>query len=182
VLAVAQTHDRAVLQPGGDFQLGRQSGAVDHEGVIPGGLEGRGQAAEDACPGMVHGAHLAMDDLVAANAEEGDARRGGGPGQGQADPGGGGVAGAGGEDDHLRLHRDHVLDLQGIVPLDDDIRAKLAQVVDEVPGEAVVVVDQEEHRVTFGPVPAGYRRCGGRCKPRHHRICPRWTNHSTHYE
>jgi hypothetical protein len=110
---------------------------------------------------MVHGAHLAVNDLVAADdlaaeslanrlvaeadAEKGDAGAGSGLGQGQADPGGGGVAGAGGKDDHLGCHRDHVLHLQGIVAFDDDIGPKLAQVVDEVPGEAVVVVDQEKH-------------------------------------
>jgi hypothetical protein len=64
---VAQAHDRAVFQPGGDLKVGGQGGAVDDEGVVARGLEGRGQAAEDALPGVVHGAHLAVDDLVAAD-------------------------------------------------------------------------------------------------------------------
>jgi hypothetical protein len=103
--------------------------------------------------------------VAQADAEERDAGTGGGLRQRQADPGSCGVARAGGKDDHLRLHRDDILDLKGIVPLDDHVGPKLAQVMDEVVGKAVVVVDQEEHGVTIKPVPAVYRRCRGRCKP-----------------
>jgi hypothetical protein len=101
-MLVAQAHDRAVFQPGGDFQQSGRRGAVDDERVIAGRLEGRGQAAEHALTGMVHGAHLAVHDLVAAHdlaaerladglvaeadAKKRDAGLGGGLGQRQADP------------------------------------------------------------------------------------------------
>ncbi len=48
----------------------RQSGrrvAVDDQRMIARGLEGRGQAREDALAGVMHRAHLAMHDLVAAH-------------------------------------------------------------------------------------------------------------------
>jgi hypothetical protein len=140
--AVTQTHDRAVLQPGGHLKLGRQGVAFHHQAVIAGRLEGRGQSAEHSFPGMVHRPHLAMHDLVAADhlaaerltdglvaqadAQKRDAGTGGSFRQRQANPGGGGVAGAGGKDDHLGLHRDDILDLKGIVPLDDHVGPKLA--------------------------------------------------------
>jgi hypothetical protein len=67
VRAVAQAHDRAVLQPGGDFQAGGQRGAFDDQRMIARGLEGRGQAAEHALSLVVHGAHLAVHDLAGAH-------------------------------------------------------------------------------------------------------------------
>ena len=42
--------------------------------------------------------------------------------------------------------RERVLDAEGVVPVDHRIGAQLAGVLDQVVGEAVVVVEDEEHR------------------------------------
>ena len=39
VVLVAEAHDRAVVQPGGDFQLCRKGGAVDDERMVAGRRE-----------------------------------------------------------------------------------------------------------------------------------------------
>ena len=54
-------------------------------------------------------------------------------------------AGAGRQHDRLGLAREHVVDRDLVVAMHDDVRPQLAQVVDEVEGEAVVVVDQQDH-------------------------------------
>lgn len=62
--AMAQAHDGAILQPGGDLEAIGQAFALDHQRVIASGEEGRGQAAEHAFAFVIHLAHLAMHDLV----------------------------------------------------------------------------------------------------------------------
>jgi len=44
-----------------------------------------------------------------------------------------------------RLQGQHVGDAERVVPIDDGLRAQLAKVLDEVVGEGVVVVEDEEH-------------------------------------
>src|SRR5450830_1042023 len=54
-------------------------------------------------------------------------------------------AGAGREHNGVRLRRHHVGDRNLVVAMHDDVRPQPAQVMDQVEGEAVVVVDQYYH-------------------------------------
>ena len=47
--------------------------------------------------------------------------------------------------------------VERVVAMDMHVRAELAQVLDEVVGEAVVVVDHQEHRAPFASYAAGRR-------------------------
>lgn len=66
-IAVLQPHDRSILKPGGDFKTGGQTGTLDDQRMIARRLKGRWQAMEEAAALMMHGTHLAMDDLLAAH-------------------------------------------------------------------------------------------------------------------
>ena len=57
-------------------------------------------------------------------------------------------AGAGRQHDRVGLRRQHVGDRDLVVAMHDDIRPQPAQVMDEVEGEAVVIVDQDDHVAT----------------------------------
>ena len=156
-LFVLQPHDGAVLEMRCDLQTVRQALAFDHQRMIAGGSKGRGQPLEQTLVGVVHLAHLAMHDLVAAhhlaaegltdglmpkaNAQQGRAGFSGGLGQGKANAGLIGVARARAQQDAGRLHRHGLLHIQRIVSPDLDLGAEFAQIMHEVVGEGVVVVD-----------------------------------------
>ena len=83
------------------------------------------------------------DRLVAeADAEDRDFRAGA-LDQRQADAGLVGRAGAGREHDGLGVHGHHLVDGDLVVAAHGELRPQLADVVDEVVGEAVVVIDDE---------------------------------------
>ena len=63
----------------------------------------------------------------------------------EADAGAIGIAGAGRQDDALRLHGHHIGGRKLIVAANLEARAQLAQPVVEVIGEAVIVIDQNKH-------------------------------------
>ena len=63
-----------------------------------------------------------------------------------ADAGFGGGAGAGGDADALGGEAGDFLDGDFVVALHEGIGAEFAEVLDEVVGKGVVVVDDEEHR------------------------------------
>ena len=54
-------------------------------------------------------------------------------------------AGAGREHDRVRIGGDHVARGHLVVAMHGDLRPQLAEIVDEVEGEAVVIVDQDNH-------------------------------------
>ena len=54
-------------------------------------------------------------------------------------------AGAGREHDRFRIGRDHGADGHLVVAMHDDVRPQPAQIMDQVEGEAVVIVDQNDH-------------------------------------
>ncbi len=54
-------------------------------------------------------------------------------------------AGAGRQHDCLGLGGQHLIDADLVVAMHGDVGSKPAQIVDEVEGEAVVVVDQHDH-------------------------------------
>ena len=92
-------------------------------------------------------ARVPADRLLAeADAEERRLRLGGGVDQLEADAGLVGVAGTGREHDALRMLRHGLADADLVVAPDFHLGAELAQEVEEVVGEAVVVIDQEVHR------------------------------------
>ena len=144
---------------------------------------------------MMHDAHLAVDDLMAAHdiaakgltdglmAQTDPQQRGPGFGrrrrQGKTDAGLRRIAGAGGQHDSLGLQRHRGLHIQGIIAAHDNIRPQFAQIMHEVVGKAVVVIDEKQHTLPrdgcFGVIPGrgraihGTRRDGAsrqRCHPR----------------
>ena len=107
-----------------------------------------GRADDGAAEGLANG-------LVAeADAEQRHPGRGGGADQRQADAGLVRRAGAGREQDGLRLHRQGLLARQRVVAPDFNLHSKVAQEVVEIEGKTVVVVDQQDHglRVSSGTV------------------------------
>src|SRR5579859_1458896 len=56
-----------------------------------------------------------------------------------------GGAGAGGDQEGLRTTRHRLADTDGVVANHLDGGTQLLEVMDEVPGEAVVIVDDEDH-------------------------------------
>ncbi len=62
-LAVAQAHHQAVVGLGGDLEHVGHRCPVDHQRVVPGGLERLGQPGEHAGPAVVDERGLAVHDL-----------------------------------------------------------------------------------------------------------------------
>src|ERR1700733_3956073 len=159
--AVADGH-RDAVSARRDRQFRRQRGLVDDERVVAGRLEGVRQARQDAVAVVRHRVRLAVhrawrldhpgaergaDRLVTqADAEQRDASLRAGGHRGHADPRLGWGTGSR-RDHHARrpggddLGRRHL-----VVPDDLDARPRGAQEVSEVPGEGVVVVDEDHER------------------------------------
>src|SRR2546428_1626154 len=153
---VAETHHSAVVGPRGHHEIVRQRGPLHDEGVIPRRLERVGDAGHDARVVVANPRRLTVCGLVAydlraerlaqalvteANAEDGDF-----PGQllyrliGDA-----GIvrrAGTGRDDDAVVAGE--LLDSDRVVSEHVRLHAELAQVLDEVVCERVVVVDDRE--------------------------------------
>ena len=156
VVAVAQAHDQPVAGPGGDLQAGRQRLALHHQGVVAGRGERPGQTLEHAGPVVVDLAHLAVHHLGGAHhpptirladglVAEADAEQWGGRAKpldhGERDARLVGVAGPRGDHHRSRLHRRQRLGAQRVVAVDGGGGAELAEVLHQVVGEGVVVVD-----------------------------------------
>src|SRR6185437_9991172 len=143
--------------------------------MVAGRGEGVRQSGEDAAAVMADLAHLAVhrhggaDHLAAegladrlmteADAEQRD--RAGAAHEIEADAGMVGIARARRDDDALRLQRQRRLDGEGVVPLHQHLGAELAQIVPEVVSEAVVIIDQQEHRGVISGSRAGAKARGG---------------------
>src|SRR5450631_651820 len=154
-----ETHHQAIAGFGVDGELARHTGAFDHERMIARGVERPVDAAEDAGAGVLDLEHFAVrrrraHDFAAerlpdrlmpeADAEDRDRGRGLGD-QIEANAGFVRRAGAGREHDGFRFGGDHVGGRNLVVAMDDDVRPQPAQVMEQVEGEAVVVVDQNDH-------------------------------------
>src|SRR2546426_5759575 len=155
-LAVAQAHDEPVGRSGGNFETGRETGPLDDERVIARGGEGVWQPGENRLAVVRNQAGLAVFDLRRANnlpserlpdglVAEADAQQGHAPRKLfddlQANSSLGGGLRAGRYDDALRPQP---LDLFGIglvVAPHLDLGAQLTQILDQVVGERVVVVN-----------------------------------------
>ena len=152
-------HD--IVQPGAQLQLRRQIGVGDERVVAPGEERAR-QAGVDRPAivgdlGVLAVDRLALDDAPAerldhrlvpeADPEHGRARIGEGADRLDRDPRLGGRAGTGRDDEAVRTTLQQLWHRRLVVAHDLDLRPQLAQVLDEVVGEGVVVVDdQDAHR------------------------------------
>src|SRR6266516_3455244 len=157
---VRNAHDEMIVGFRRQCQLVRYAGAVDHERMVARGLERRVDAAEHAAAPMPDLGELAVDGdrrahdpsaerlpdrLVAeTHAENRNARRGL-VDEIEADARLIGSARAGREHDRVRIGREHVGARELIVAMHHDLRAQSAEIMDEVEGEAVVIVDQYDH-------------------------------------
>ena len=156
-LAMLKPHNRAILKLCGDFKAIRKAFALNNQRMIPGGVKWCRQTCKNAFAVVMHLAHLAMHDLMtpghsaAKSLADGlmpqaDAhqRRFGfrcGLNQRQADTRLIWCSGAGRQENPRRLHRHGFLGIDRIVAPDLNIRPQFAQIMDEVVGETVIVID-----------------------------------------
>jgi len=160
---VAEAHDGAgsvfVCGPGADFKFFRQIVLLDDKRVIASGRHGRGQAAEDGfaivtdCAGFaVHqarGAHHlsakgSTDGLVSeADAENRNLAREV-ANEIDADSGLLRRAWTGRNDNAVRLHYLNVGDCNLIVPANLNLGAEFPEILNEVVGKRIVIVENED--------------------------------------
>jgi hypothetical protein len=164
---VPQPHDVSVIQAaaGDDEGVGNRV-FKDSQRMVSGHLERRfhplikplavvldhaGFAVHDAAAAADRGSGNQTDGLMAkADSENGGAGQGAISFHGcledfEADSRFLGGAGSGAENDALRGHGLNLFHRDRIVSVDDHVGSQLAQVLNEVEGEAVVVVDDEDH-------------------------------------
>src|SRR4051812_34363245 len=160
-LAVADAHDRlAVVRRA--LEAGRQVG-IDDQRVVAAGQERRVDAAEDRPPVVLDLRALAVDGIpeddsaaerlrerlvTEANPQPRHARLGERADRLHRDPRLVGRARPGRDDDAVGLARAHPVDGLHVVANHIDLRPQLAQVLNEVVGERVVVVDQQDCRLS----------------------------------
>ena len=145
---------------GGDRKRAGKRCAIDHQRVIARRPEWPVDAAKHALALVRHlgelavhrhrrAHHVAAERLADRLQTETHAEHRDGGGrlldEVEADAGFVGRAGAGREHDRVRVGADDVGGRYLVVAMHDDVRPKLAEVMDEVEGEAVVVVDQDNH-------------------------------------
>src|SRR5919197_194480 len=155
-LAVADRHHDAATA-GGDLEA-RGHVAVDHERVIAPDRQRRRQAGEDRAPVVLDRGRLAVnrdvaDDLAAerlrqrlvaqADAQRGHARLGEAARHVDGDAGLVGRAGAGRDHDAVEAVLEQLVGGRAVVAHYLEVAPQLAQVLNEVVGERVVVVDHE---------------------------------------
>src|SRR5208337_3183532 len=163
-VAVRHRHDQPVVGFGGHLELVRRGRALDDERMIARRLERPVEPAKDSSGVVLDARDLAMhgdwrphhlaaeglpDRLMAeADAEERRrlARR---PHEVEADARLVRRAGTGRENDRVRLRGQSLLHADLIVPPHRDVCAELAEIVDEVEREAVIVVDQGDALHSF---------------------------------
>ena len=161
-----EAHDGAVVELGGDLERVGQAGALDDQAVVAGGVERRGQAARrrrvpswwmvPSLPWTISPARTTLPPKawpiawwprqtpssgVRVSAAAAISAR--------QMPASFGVQGPGESRIAEGLQRHRRLDVDLVVAADDGLGAELAQIVEEVVGEAVVVVDQQQHRRAF---------------------------------
>jgi hypothetical protein len=175
---VAESHDDAgavfIWRPGADFEVLGQGIFFYDEGVVAGGGHGRRESGENGFAVVLDGAGFAVhevsgaDDLASegcadglvteADAEQGDAvgsaACAGGNSGGEmtdevdADAGFLGSAGSGRDDDAVGAEGLDFSEGDFIVAADFDLSAQFSEILDEVVGEGIVVVEDEDHLCT----------------------------------
>jgi 2,4-dienoyl-CoA reductase-like NADH-dependent reductase (Old Yellow Enzyme family) len=156
--AMADAHEHAAAAGGGLEDVGQRLG-VDHERVVAPDGERARQPGEDRAPVVLDHGRLAVHRLVAddraaeglrhrlvaqAHTERGHAGLGEPARDRQADPGLVGRARAGRDHGAVVGAFDQAVGVGLVVAEDLDVGAELAQVLDEVVGERVVVVHDED--------------------------------------
>ena len=160
--AVAESHDFAFGGLGGDFEGCGEGGALDEERVVARGGEALGHVAEDVGVFVENRRGLPVHEAVGADdaaaievadglVSEADAEDGFLAGEGadhvEGDAGFGGGAGAGGDEDAVGVEREGFGGRDLVVAEDALFDAQLTEILDEVEGEGIVVVDDEQHGV-----------------------------------
>ena len=159
-VAVGEAHDFAFGGFSGDFEAGGEGFAFDNEGVVAGGFEGARETGEDILASVenrrgfaVHEARSA-DDVAAVNlpnalvAEADTEDRNFSaemPNHIATDPRIGGRAGPGGNDYFFGSELLDVGNGNLVVALHKELRTQFAKVLNEVVGERIVVIDDEDH-------------------------------------
>ncbi len=159
-MAVTHPHDFAIFGLRGNFQAGRQAVALDGQRVIAHHGVRTGQIGEHASAVMGDGAGLAVHDLprphdlAAKRGADGlmpqaDAQNGQSPGEilqhRHGDTRLGGRAGPGRNDDALGIERRDGFEIELIVAHGVHVLAEFAEILHQVVGKAVVVVDHQQH-------------------------------------
>src|SRR6185437_8796020 len=182
-LAMAHAHDLAVLAGGGHLEARRHRLALDDQRMIAGSGQRVGEAGKDAAAAVRDRRDFAMHDalraydpaaerlpdrLVAQADPEYGYSAGEALDQRHRDPGLIRRARPGRNDDLLRLPCRYLLERDRVVAVDVHVRAELAEILDQVVGEAVVVVDHQQHGLVPYAVNSDNRtpRCRGRSAAR----------------
>src|SRR5258708_3345458 len=157
---MAEAHDDAVVSFGGDGQLARQGFFFDDEGMVAGGGGGIGKVAENIFVVVVNLARFAMKEF--RGADDFSAKRGANSLVPEADTENGKFpsealdqlhgnarllrrARTGRDDDTLGLATGNLFDRNFVVAMDFDLATQLAEVLREVVGKRIVVVEKQNH-------------------------------------
>ncbi len=152
-------HDESLVALRADLEFGGRARSLDDERVVAGGGEGAVQTAKESARIVRNARHLAvhrrwrahdvaaerLPDRLMAKADAKHRRRfARRADEIETDARFVRRAGAGREDDRVRLVGEHIGDGDLIVAPHRHVRPQLAKVMDEVEGEAVIVVDQRD--------------------------------------
>ena len=170
---MAQAHDLAVIGPGGHFEAVGQRFALDGERVVAGRRERRRQPGEDPAAGMVVIGEVlpCISDFACTTFPpyacpiawwpRHTPRIGSSPPKRSMTARYASLArraGAGGDDDPVRSQLARPRRCHFVVSNDLHLRPELAEVLDEVVGELVVVVDHQQHAPALPPIVGPVRR------------------------
>src|SRR5262245_39686588 len=158
-VAMHDPHHKAIGTFRVDCQITRHTGALHHQRMVARCLQRSINAAKYSGPGMPDFRKLPVEgscphdfsakglpDGLVAEAYPEDWNAGGRfADEIEANAGFVGRAGAGRENDRIGLQRHDVADRNLVVAMDDHVRPQPSQIVEEVEGEAVIVVDQDNH-------------------------------------
>ena len=170
-LSMAEAHNDAsailIACPGTDFEVARQVAFPDDQGVITSGSKRRVNSPKDGSPVVFHRAGLAVHqsfgadhlpteslaDRLMSEADTEDRNFAGKVAdQFDADPGVLRRARARGNDDALGIETRYLVHAEFVVPPYFDASAQFAEVLDEVVGERVVIVENKDHKIILNAV------------------------------
>jgi len=166
-ILVPQAHDLSLGRFRRDLEAVGQGVAFHDEGVVAGRLEGRFDPFEKILPVVNHRRglpvhepvgpdHIAAEDFADALVPETDAEERDRGSEGAdditADPGFGRCARSGGDANSFGRLLPDLIESDAIIPMHLHCSPQLSEILDEIVGERIVVVDDEEHvgRMYFG--------------------------------
>jgi len=158
---VANTHDLAFYGFGGDFEAGGDTFAFDEERVVTGGLKALRHSGENIGVLMLNGRGFPMHEVAGSNdfptkmlsnalmaeahAKERNACFSRSLGNGKGAAGFIGATGSGGEHDAFGVKRNDLIGGDFVVSVDFLFYTELTEILNQIVGERVEVVDDEEH-------------------------------------